>query len=93
MINSKELTIHIASQWSKAPTGRDRSDGPSNGTDFRNKFLVPNIPIYSRIHIDLDGTDGYGSSFLDEAFAGLIRAGALTKGEFLNQFTFKSNQR
>jgi len=84
--------IVIATEWSKSPTGRYKSDGKSNGTDFRNKFFNGQINNYDSFFIDLDGTFGYGSSFLDEAFAGLIREGLITKEDFLKKFKFKSDE-
>ncbi|WP_426773816.1 STAS-like domain-containing protein [Proteus faecis] len=38
------------------------------GTDFKNNSS-------NEVIIDLDGTPGYGSSFLEEGFGGLIRLG------------------
>lgn len=50
--------------------------GPCSGEEFRKNFLLPAINEYgSQIQIDLDGTMGYGSSFLEESFGGLVRAG------------------
>jgi hypothetical protein len=84
--------INIAKQWSKSPTGRYRSDGKSNGTDFRDRFLVLDLKVYDLFRIDLDGTDGYGSSFLDEAFAGLVREKHISKADFKKRFHFKSDE-
>lgn len=45
--------------------------------DFRNKLLKPKyleaVEKNEKLKIDLDGGYGYGSSFLEEAFGGLIR--------------------
>lgn len=49
--------------------------GKHSGEEFRNTILIPAIKENSPVLVDLDGTIGYGSSFLDEAFAGLLRAG------------------
>lgn len=50
--------------------------GPDSGEEYRDSVLIPAITEYgSDIEIDLDGTMGYGSSFLEEAFGGLIRCG------------------
>ena len=46
-------------------------------SDFRNKLLKPKyleaVEKNEKLKIDLDGGYGYGSSFLEEAFGGLIR--------------------
>lgn len=35
--------------------------------------MIPMLAQAEILIIDLDGTDGYGSSFLEEAFGGLVR--------------------
>ena len=67
--------IHIAEEFSRYPAGRYIKDGPFSGELFRKKFLEPNLKAQETITIDLDGTRGYGSSFLEEAFGGLVRQG------------------
>lgn len=69
------ITIEIAKQFSRYPAGRYIKDGPYSGELFRKKFLEPNLPIHEKIIIELDGARGYGSSFLEEAFGGLVRKG------------------
>lgn len=88
----KPINIHIASEWSKSPTGRYETDGKSNATSFKKKFIYEPLSRGKRFVIDLDGTHGYGSSFLDEAFAGLVRDKHVRKEEFFNIFAFKSEE-
>ena len=88
----KPITIKIATKWSKSPTGRYLQDGKSNATSFRKEFIHGPLASGERFFIDLDGTDGYGSSFLDEAFAGLIRDKLVAKSDFFNRFEFKSDE-
>ena len=68
-------TICIAKDYSRSPAGRYESDGPFSGERFRTAFLVPAIQDKRNLVIELDGTRGYGSSFLEEAFGGLVRLG------------------
>lgn len=68
-------TIVIVRDFHPYPAGRYVEDGPGNGTTFRDKFLVPLLQKDAHILIDLDGAPGYPSSFLEEAFGGLIRKG------------------
>lgn len=70
--------IEIAKDFSKTPAGRYRSDGPASGERFREDFLVPKLKIDPVVVILLDGAAGYPSSFLEEAFGGLIRHGELS---------------
>ncbi len=67
------MTINIAKQFSKYPGGRFLEDGDFSGQGFREELLVPALREYAQVTVELDGTLGYGSSFLEEAFGGLIR--------------------
>ena len=67
--------IDIGKDFSRFPAGRYESDGPYNGETFRTKYLLPILKNKEKVIIELDGTAGYGSSFLEEAFGGLIRLG------------------
>lgn len=63
--------------FTEFPGPRHERIGKFSGERFRDEVLLESIkkhPI-SEISIDLDGTAGYGSSFLEEAFGGLVRAG------------------
>lgn len=69
-------TIRIA-QYARSPGGRFVSDGPYSGEWFRDEILIPAllsaVQERDRLEVELDGTSGYGSSFLEECFGGLIR--------------------
>jgi uncharacterized protein DUF4325 len=67
--------IRVAAQFTRYPAGRFVSDGPFSGERFRKEYLVPILEAGGRAIIELDGVRGYGSSFLEEAFGGLVRAG------------------
>ena len=66
-------TISVANDFSATPAGRYKADGPYSGQEFRDKFIIPALQNYDRVIIDLDGTLGYGSSFLEESFGGILR--------------------
>ena len=72
---SMKKTIHIAKDFSRYPAGRYTTDGPHSGERFREEYLKPILERGERAVIELDGTRGYGSSFLEEAFGGLVRSG------------------
>jgi len=65
--------ITIAKDFSPFPAGRYVSDGPNSGERFRDEILYPALKESSSVTVDMDGALGYGSSFLEEAFGGLIR--------------------
>jgi len=65
--------IDVAADFTRYPGGRFRSDGKFSGQRFRDDYLVPKLREANELKIILDGTMGYGSSFLEEAFGGLAR--------------------
>jgi hypothetical protein len=68
--------LNIAVEFSRYPFGRYRSDGPYSGERFREEFLMPALQRDDQaLKVILDGAVGMGSSFLEEAFGGLVRAG------------------
>jgi len=82
--------INIADDFSTKPYGRYPEDGDFNGERFRNEFLIPAIRDNEKVIVDLDGTRGYGSSFLDEAFGGLIRESVFSFDEVKRKLEIKS---
>lgn len=67
--------ISVANDFSPSPAGRFVDDGPFPGALFRDTFLLPAMQSDERVCVDLTGTELPGSSFLEEAFGGLVRAG------------------
>ena len=78
MVGDIMKTIDIAKDFSDTPLGRYPTDGPHSGERFREEFLYPALKKNDSVSIVIDGTEGYGSSFLDEAFGGLVRKGYYT---------------
>lgn len=85
-----EKVINVAKDFSRAPAGRYISDGPNSGERFRNQILVPALNGGGMVTLELDGTRGYGSSFLEEAFGGLIRLG-FKSADLLRLIVFKTS--
>jgi hypothetical protein len=67
--------ISVSEDFTKYPYGRYRNDGPNSGEEFRDDHLIPALKKNDLIEVILDGAAGYGSSFLEEAFGGLVRKG------------------
>ena len=63
--------------FTEFPGPRHETIGKFSGERFREEVLLETIREHgiSQMAVDLDGTAGYGSSFLEEAFGGLIRRG------------------
>ncbi len=72
-------TVEIAKDFTRYPAGRYRVDGPYSGEVFRDKYLEPSLAAGESVRVILDGARGYGSSFLEEAFGGLVRKGFTAK--------------
>lgn len=81
-----KTTINIAADFSRYPGGRVYRDGPNSGQRFRDEKLVPALQQFDVVEIKLDGTRGYDSSFLDEAFGGLVREAHFPPNELLKKF-------
>lgn len=72
------IEYNIAKEYSQIPGPRYVREGKFSGEDFRNTVLLPLInkakQQNDKITIILDGGYGYPTSFLEEAFGGVIRA-------------------
>jgi hypothetical protein len=82
---TKNVTITIANDYSKCPAGRFVTDGPNSGERFRNDLLGPALRDNDRVTVIIDGVEGYGSSFLEEAFGGLVRELKFKKDDIKNR--------
>jgi len=76
------ITIDLARDFSRTPFGRYLSDSPNSAEKFRDDFLLPAFtkrPV-EKVVVDFSGISmGLGSSFLEEAFGGLVRQGVPAK--------------
>ena len=84
------MTFSIAKSFSLSPGPRYSRQGPYSGEALRKLLARKLKSIQGSIRIVLDGTRGYGSSFLDEAFGGLIRSEHITREEVLRRLEFVS---
>ena len=62
-------------EFSEFPGARYKHLGPYSGEAFRDDVLIPAIKTDEDISVNFDGVFGYGSSFLEEVFGGMIRKG------------------
>lgn len=66
--------INVASQFTRTPGGRYKTDGRFSGEEFREKILEPAYRSGAQeIVVNFDGVLGLSASFLEEAFGGLVR--------------------
>lgn len=78
--------------FTEVPGARYRTDGEGSGQEFREDYLEKYFENNrnEKIVIDLDGTEGYATSFLEEAFGGLARK--FTSREVTERVSFISNE-
>ena len=89
----KNKTIVIATDYSETPAGRYHpKDGNYTGERFRDEILYPALQNYDLVSVNLDGTLGYGSSFLEEAFGGLIREKKMTYSDIQKKLEIISSR-
>jgi STAS-like domain of unknown function (DUF4325) len=71
------FSIDIAKDFSTTPGPRYAEEGDFSGELFREKILVPKFDAAEtageKLDVYLNGTEGYATSFLEEAFGGLAR--------------------
>ena len=67
-----QTIINIAKDFSKYPGPRYERLGKFSGEKFRDDILMSALGV-GEVVVQLDGTVGYGSSFLHEAFGGAAR--------------------
>jgi hypothetical protein len=88
----KVKTIKVFKDFYDELIGRFPTDSDYNGERFRNEYLVPALRDFDKVIVDFDGVEGYGSSFLDEAFGGLIHACNLSKADVLSRLSLVSDE-
>lgn len=86
----EKFTVNIAKDYSEILGGRWIKLGPYSGEEFYNQILNPKFEQAFKeremLHVYLDGTKGYGSSFLDQSFGELARIYGVTTVESVIQF-------
>ncbi len=69
------MEIIICKDFTDAPGPRFKNQGDFSGEAFREDYLVPKfkeaLEKKEKLVINFDGTFGYPTSFLEEAFGGL----------------------
>lgn len=71
------ITINICKDFSETPGGRFTNEGEYSGEKFRDTLLIKKYEEAQTnkdiLVINFDGTYGFGTSFLEESFGGLVR--------------------
>ncbi len=73
----EKVQLNVAKEFSDTPGPRSPEEGKFSGKEFLDKLLLVRfeqaIRDKCKLHVDLDGTAGYATSFLEAAFGGLAR--------------------
>ena len=89
--------LSVATDFFPFPGGRFRKNGRGSGEEFRDQYLVPGLQEAKRLggvlSVSLDGVMGYPSSFLEEAFGGLVRERGFSKSELNKHLIIEANER
>lgn len=89
-------TYSIAENFSTTPGPRFKDEGEHSGELLREEYLLDlvrdAVENRQKLLIDLDGTHGYLTSFLEEAFGGLIRIDGFSYRDLKDAITFKSEE-
>ena len=92
------MKIDIATEFSSYPAGRYHpQDGEYTGDRFRDEYLAPRlkqaISEKEKLVILLDGVRTFGSSFLEEAFGGLVRKNIFTRKDLKEHLKFEYSKK
>lgn len=91
-----QIKINILKDFSPNPGPRYILEGKFSGEQFRKEILYPKVAeaIEKGIpfEVNLDGTAGYGTSFLEESFGGLIRIHQLPYKKIMTLMTLISTE-
>lgn len=90
----EKIKINIRKDFSPTPGPRYINEGKFSGELFRQQVLFAKVSEAIEkgfpFEVNLDGTAGYGTSFLEESFGGLIRIHGLSYEKIIDQMTLIS---
>jgi hypothetical protein len=90
------MKIKISEDFSFTPGPRYIREGDFSAELFRREYLLPAIEKAIKdgvvLTVDVDGTAGYGKSFFEESFGGLIRLEKLDYDSIVKHLEVISNE-
>ena len=91
-----DIVINVVKDFSRSPGARYPSEGNFSGQEFREQLLSPKlkeaIDADVKLRVILDGSAGYATSFIEEAFGGLVRENAYSLDQILDTVVIISNE-
>lgn len=90
------IVLRISTDFSTTPGARYKEEGDFSGEEFREDVLFPKFKEAqnngTHLIVNLDGTAGLGTSFLEESFGGLIRTNKVNYLELIELMDFVSEE-
>lgn len=91
----ENIVFKVVSEFSRTPSARIAKEGKHPGEELRN-MITPQIRLALnnnvKFIIDLDEVAGYGTSFLEEVFGGLIREEGFSLDQLKQVLIIKSDE-
>lgn len=92
----QKIKINISRDFSPTPGPRYIHEGNFSGELFRKEILFNRVSEALEqdipFEVNLDGTAGYGTSFLEESFGGLIRIHKLSYEKIIQKMILISEE-
>jgi hypothetical protein len=92
----ESINFKIAKEFSSTPGPRYIHEGPNSGELLRTTMffdLFANAIQHNKmVVVNLDGPAGYGTSFLEEIFGGLIREHHLDYDQIISHLSITSEE-
>lgn len=83
------IKFNVGKDFSPIPGGRRKGLSAWSGEDLCEK-IAGYLMQGNKVEVTLDGTEGYGASFLDGAFGGLARMGRWSADDLKNILSIKA---
>ncbi len=89
-----EILYSIAEEFTPFPAGRTPEEGDFSGQAFRKVLTekLQKLKANDKLVIDLHGLKMAGSSFLEEAFGGLVRLGIFSAEMLHDKMSFATDK-
>jgi hypothetical protein len=86
----KHSLLSVSKHFSRFPAGRFKTDSNVSGEAFR-ELLVKKLTENDTVMVLLDDTMGFGSSWLEEAFGGLVTNEKFTASDLRKKLTVEAS--
>jgi hypothetical protein len=92
----EHIELSVLRDFSRTPGPRFEWEGKHSVELFRKNILLPKLieaqQAGKKLRVNLDGTAAYGTSFLEEAFGGLVRHEEVSKEDTLQLIVYVSEE-